>query len=127
MIRIVKEMPWECGKGWWPLVEPVAAAIDSYNVAHPDAPIEISQIKQKNGGLRIYHHNAPDEIRRLIDDTVATAWRTCEKCGSQEGVTTNQTGYRRTLCPACHAGIRPRVEMLHNIKIQRNNRNKTTS
>ena len=53
MMQSIKEMPWECGKGWWPQIEKVAAAIDSFNAAHPDSPVEVSQIKQKFGGLRI--------------------------------------------------------------------------
>ena len=102
-------MPWECGKGWWPLIEKVAAAIDSFNATHPETPVEVSQIKQKFGGLRIYHYNAPEDLRLLIDEAVAASWQTCEKCGSTTGVTTNLEGYRLTLCPDCRKEIKPRV------------------
>ena len=63
-MKSIKEMPWECGKGWWPLIEKVASAIDSFNAAHPDSPVEVSQIKQKFGGLRIYHYNASERRHR---------------------------------------------------------------
>lgn len=106
MMKPVKEMPWECGKGWWPMIEKVASAIDSYNVTHPDTPIEVGQIKQKFGGLRIRHYNAPEDIRQLIDEAVAASWHTCEKCGSTIGVTTNLEGYRFTLCPKCRKEIK---------------------
>ena len=119
MIRLVSEMPWECKKGWWPLIEKVAAAIDSFNAAHPDTPVEVSQIKQKFGGLRIYHHNAPEDIRQLIDQAVNASWHTCEKCGSTTGVTTNLKGYRLTLCPNCREEIKPRVISKHKITIIR--------
>jgi len=109
MIQIVSEMPWECGKGWWPLIEKVAAAIDTFNAAHPETPVEVSQIKQKFGGLRIYHYNAPEDLRLLIDEAVAASWHTCEKCGSTTDVTTNLEGYRLTLCPDCRKEIKPRV------------------
>ena len=94
MMKSIKEMPWECGKGWWPLIEKVAAAIDSFNADHPEIPVEVSQIKQKFGGLRIYHYNAPEDLRQLIDEAIAASWHTCEKCGSTTGVTTNLEGYR---------------------------------
>ena len=119
MIRKVSEMPRECGKGWWPLIEKAAAAIDSFNANHPESPVEVSQIKQKFGGLRIYHYNAPENLRLLIDEAVAASWHTCEKCGSTIGVTTNIEGYRLTLCPACRKEIKPRVISKRKIIISR--------
>ncbi len=119
MMKSIKEMPWECGKGWWPMIEKAAAAIDSFNVANPENPIEVSQIKQKFGGLRIYCYNAPEDIRQLIDEAVAASWHTCEKCGSTTGVITNLEGYRLTLCPACRKEIKPRVISKRKIIITR--------
>ena len=119
MMKSVKEMSWECGKGWWPLIEKVAAAIDSFNAAHPETPVEVSQIKQKFGGLRIYHHNAPEDLRRLIDEVIVASWHTCEKCGSTAGVTTNLEGYRLTLCPDCRKAIKPRVITKRRITLHR--------
>ena len=118
----ITDLLWECGKGWWPLIEKVAAAIDSFNTAHSETPVEVSQIKQKFGGLRIYHYNAPEDIRQLIDDAVAASWHTCEKCGSTTGVTTNLDGYRLTLCPECREEIKPRVTLKNKIHIQRINK-----
>ena len=119
MIRKVSEMPWECEKGWWPLIEKVAAAIDSFNADHSKTPVEVSQIKQKFGGLRIYHNNSPEDLRQLIDEAVAASWHTCEKCGSTIGVTTNLEGYRLTLCPDCRKEIKPRVISKRKIIITR--------
>lgn len=103
------DIPRECGKGWWPLIERVTTVIDSYNASHPESPVEVSQIKEKFGGLRIYHYNAPEGIRQLIDDAVAKASRTCERCGATEGVTTGTDGVLLTLCPSCRKGLRPRL------------------
>ena len=107
------------------MIEKVASAIDSFNAAHPDSPVEITQIKQKFGGLRIYCYNAPEDIRQLIDLAVNASWHTCEKCGSIIGVTTNLKGYRLTLCPDCRKEIKLRVIQKSKIHIQRIN--KTTS
>lgn len=119
MKKSIKDIPWECGKGWWPMIEKVASAIDSFNAVHPDSPVEVSQIKQKFGGLRIYHNNAPEDIRLLIDEAVEASWRTCERCGTTEGVTTNLEGYRLTLCPECRKEIKPRVITKRKIAIIR--------
>ena len=43
-MKSIKDIPWECGKGWWPMIEKVASAIDSFNAAHLDSPAEVSQI-----------------------------------------------------------------------------------
>lgn len=101
------------------MIEKIASAIDSYNVAHPDASIEVSQIKQKFGGLRIYHHNAPEDIRQLIDEAIEASWHTCERCGATEGITTNLEGYRLTLCPDCRKEIKPRVTLTRRIVIKK--------
>lgn len=123
MSRKVSDMPWECGKGWWQMIEKIASAIDSYNVAHPDTSIGVSQIKQKFGGLRIYHHNTPEDIRKLIDDAIEASWHTCERCGATEGIITNLEGYRLTLCPDCRKEIKPRVTLTRRIVIKKKKNN----
>lgn len=107
------------GKGWWPIIEIVASTIDSFNAAHPNNPVEVSQIKQKFGSLHIYHHNAPEDIRQLIDLAIEASWHTCEKCGSTTGVTTNQEGYRLTLCQKCRKEIKPRTTIRKRIELHR--------
>lgn len=101
------------------MIEKVASAIDSYNAAHPDSLVEVSQIKQKFGGLRIYYHNAPEDIRLLIDGAIEASWHTCERCGATEGVTTNLEGYRLTLCPECRKEIKPRIPIKRKIALRR--------
>ena len=105
------------------MIEKVASAIDSFNAVHPETPVEVSQLKQKFGGLRIYYHNASEDIRQLIDKAVEASWHTCEKCGSTTGVTTNLEGYRLTLCPECRKEVKPRVTVKQIIIIQRKQRN----
>lgn len=112
--RKVSDIQWECGKGWWPLIEKVAESIDRFNEAHRAEFIEVTQIKQKSGGLRINHYNTPDDIRLIIDEAVAASWNTCEMCGSTRNVTTDTEGYRRTLCQECRNNIKPRKIMKKN-------------
>ena len=105
-MKSIKDIPWECGKGWWPMIEKVASAIDSFNAAHLDSPAEVSQIKQKF-----------EDIRQLIDKAIEASWHTCEKCGSTTGVTTNLEGYRLTLCPDCRKEIKPRTTIRKRIEL----------
>ena len=119
MTKSIKEIPWECGKGWWPIIERAASAIDSFNAANPEYPIEVSQIKQKFGGLRIYHSNTPENIRQLIDKAMDESWHTCEECGSTIDVNTKKNGYSLTLCPECRRKVMPRTITKQKIQLRR--------
>ena len=108
-MHTLTDLLWECGKGWWSLIEKDSAAINPFNAAHPASPVEVSQIKQKFGGLRIYHYNASEDIRQLIDKAIEASWHTSERCGATEGIPTNVEGYRLTLCADCRKEIKPRI------------------
>lgn len=89
----------ECGKGWNKLIIPILDYIDLYNSGHDDK-IEILQIKEKFGGLRIYTSFSTPELDQLIDDAEEQSFKTCEYCGSTENVS-QTTGWIKTLCRKC--------------------------
>lgn len=89
----------ECGKGWNKLIVPILDYIDLYNSGHDDK-IEILQIKEKFGGLRIYTSFSTPELDQLIDDAEEQSFKTCEYCGSTENVS-QTTGWIKTLCRKC--------------------------
>lgn len=89
----------ECGKGWNKLIIPILDYIDLYNSGHDDK-IEILQIKEKFGGLRIYTSFSTPELDQLIDDAEEQSFKTCEYCGSTENVS-QTTGWIKTLCSKC--------------------------
>lgn len=89
----------ECGKGWNKLIIPILDYIDLYNSGH-DYKIEILQIKEKFGGLRIYTSFSTPELDQLIDDAEEQSFKTCEYCGSTENVS-QTTGWIKTLCRKC--------------------------
>ena len=80
-------------------------SIEAFSTANPENAIEVSQIKQKFGGLLIYYHNTPEDIRQLIDEAIEASWHTCERCGATEGITTNLEGYWLTLCQECRSKV----------------------
>ena len=52
----MKKICYECGEGWFPLIEEAQAIVDQYNKDHPNLeyPIEFTQIKEKWGYLNLY-------------------------------------------------------------------------
>ena len=69
-----------CGEGWKGLYQPIIDYISEYNKNNDDK-IEIHQIKEKFGGLRIYLSRYTDELRQMIDDAEDESYNTCEVCG----------------------------------------------
>jgi hypothetical protein len=112
-----EEFGYEVSDGWIPICEKVEEKIEEYNKSHPDAPIEIFQIKSKFGELRIYLMDAttgddvhtPEELKPFIEEVEKEALETCEWCGSKENVhTSSYRGWIRTLCDPCNDELRSR-------------------
>jgi hypothetical protein len=79
--------------GWKPIV---AAALEIMTAIDPE--VEIRQIKQKFGGLRIYYgSHRYDELELVVNQAKILCERTCEECG-EAGSLFNQNGCIRTLC-----------------------------
>ena len=96
----------ECGDGWYWLIDNLCNSIQSYidlNQAHnPDiTQIVATQVKEKYGSLRFYYNGGD----RLIDGMVWLAenlsYKICEDCGSTENVTQTE-GWIYTRCEKCH-------------------------
>ncbi len=83
----------EMAPGWKPIV---AAALEVMTAIDPN--VEIRQIKQKFGELRIYYRSQRyDELELVVKQVEILCERTCEECGSA-GSIFNQNGSVRTLC-----------------------------
>jgi hypothetical protein len=90
------------GKGWHPLLDELDAAIArlGYNV-------EILQVKEKFGMLRVYARCCPgfehtEQLNALIRDAERASCFTCERCG-REGSVDQDFPWRMTLCEPCKA------------------------
>jgi hypothetical protein len=65
--------PWElfgveCGKGWFPLIEPILQYIQSYNKDKAEEyQIVVYQIKEKWGILQLEIGNYPNELAKMIE------------------------------------------------------------
>lgn len=98
--------PWElfrieCGSGWKDLYEPLIEYIQRYNEDKPiEEQIQITQIKEKFGGLRFYVSHATDELRDMINKAEHESYSTCEICGSKENIGFKM-GWIQTICHDC--------------------------
>lgn len=98
--------PWElfgveCGKGWFPLIEPILQYIQSYNKDKSEEnKIVVYQIKEKFGTLRLEIGNYPEELNKLVEEAEKSSATTCEKCGAPASLR-KYRGWYKTLCDDC--------------------------
>ena len=110
----------ECGEGWWPILESLCSNIQSY-LDHneknrlrlqEDNPYEhpipkaipqvtVAQIKEKFGGLRFYYDGGDDRIYGMVRMAESWADKSCEICGAPG--TSGGRGWIKTLCPTHRA------------------------
>lgn len=74
------EAYYECGDGWYDIIEPLIKYISEYNTVH-DSKIDIVQIKSKYAGLRFYVDGATPELDEMISQAEDKSYLTCEICG----------------------------------------------
>jgi len=91
----------ECGSGWYNIIKclmfEIQSHVDKNNLPQP----ECSQIKEKFGLLRIYTSNRDSHINFLLNNAEEDSINFCEKCGTEENVAQNKSGYIETLCRFC--------------------------
>lgn len=85
----------ECGDGWSSIIQPIL----DYIRENPE--IEILQIKEKWGGLRIYTGGTTKELDKMIRDAEEESYRVCEICGSREHVGQTCGRWTITICKDC--------------------------
>lgn len=81
----------ECGPGWAKLYTPLYEACEALNV-------DVTQVKEKFGGLRFYTGFRPEWLADLIHLVESHSHHVCEKCG-EDGHTQSFGGWYATLCP----------------------------
>ena len=84
----------ECGNGWYDLIDVLCSIIERR--ATPDT--DITQIKEKFGGLRFYCHGVDDYCYGMIDFAEKISTRICEECGNPGKLMKSNTGWLHTAC-----------------------------
>ena len=85
----------ECGKGWEKLYQPIL----DYAVEHN---IEVHQVKEKFGQLRIYLSFYDDTVRKMIDDAEKKSYNICEVCGKYIDKPIVENHWIYPQCEECH-------------------------
>jgi hypothetical protein len=85
----------DIGPGWLPII---ADALGKMLAIDPE--LEVRQIKQKLGGLRIYYRSGYwEELQAIVGQAERLCATTCEICG-RRGSPCSPNGWIRTLCDA---------------------------
>ena len=91
----------ECDDGWYLLLHNLCTEItQAYAEQGAEPDIEVTQIKEKYGGLRFYAC-APPEIYDIIDKYEAISEETCERCGQPGTMRINNDWYL-VRCDTCY-------------------------
>ena len=86
----------ECDEGWYLLIQEL---IEDLLKLGWDK--QITQVKEKFGGLRFYINEGSKEVFERIIEAENTSYSICEKCG-EPGELRRDIGWFRTLCDLHH-------------------------
>lgn len=90
-----------CGDGWFNIVDNLCKLIQKELDAKQIDNVEIVQVKEKFGTLRVYLNNYNDRIRGLVSFAEAMSGCICETCGLPGKPTTS--GWIKTMCSKCES------------------------
>lgn len=91
----------ECGSGWYPLIQELFDKIQVLvNNNSEYKELEVVQVKEKYGELRIYLNYSYDDIEKLIDEYTEKSLHICERCG-KDGCLRDDHHWYTTLCDEC--------------------------
>lgn len=79
--RVQAIFGFECGDGWYPLINAACALIQG-DIQATGNHLVASQVKQKFGGLRFYYRGGDDYAASVISLAESLATHVCEVCGA---------------------------------------------
>ncbi|WP_236166337.1 hypothetical protein [Pseudomonas juntendi] len=86
----------ECTNGWFDLIAANLKLVERYAELER-LKVEITQVKEKFGLLRVYHRGGDDVVDRLLDIAELVSAGICEICGAQGSVAEHK-GWLRARC-----------------------------
>jgi hypothetical protein len=92
-----------CGYGWFPIIYELLDKIQAIVDKTPELKdIQVTEIKEKYGGLRFYINYGTDEIFDIIDEYEKKSFTVCERCGDPGKLRKNDYRWYKTLCDNCY-------------------------
>lgn len=89
-----------CGEGWYPILDRLFA--DLAVIAREEAlKLEIQQVKEKLGGLRVYVRGGTARVQQRIAQAEEEASGACETCGGPSPGIRSHSGWLTNCCDAC--------------------------
>ena len=105
----------ECGDGWKNLYQPIIDYIIDYNKDKKDEDkIEIWQIKEKFGGLRVYLNKSTEELDKMIEEAEKESYHTCEECGKHINKAIVEHHWIYAMCRQCYDEMKEKQELMMN-------------
>lgn len=93
----------ECDDGWFDIIYEACRAIANHVKHRPECgPVEFSQIKEKFGGLRLYHYGGDEYVAGICHMAEAMSYHVCEISG-ERGELCKAGIWLRTLSPTLAA------------------------
>ncbi len=120
----------ETGNGWFPLINSlchnIQNYIDTHNKYQKNEPlisqVVFLQVKEKFGGLRIYHSGGDAYCRGLIAMASTLSYTVCELCGDGGCRNVGPTsGWIQTICVNCAKKTKRKIDLDSEIRMMLNN------
>lgn len=89
----------ECGKGWYPLIEHLASDINGI-LEKEQIEMQVTQVKEKFGSLSFYYYGGNQEIQNLVSKAEEASYTVCETCGAPG--TLRKNGWYEVKCDQCY-------------------------
>jgi hypothetical protein len=86
----------DCNKGWYPLIQKLIEDLIELGWDK-----QVTQVKEKFGGLRFYINSGSTEIYDRISEAERASYLICEDCG-EPGELRKDLGWYFTLCDKHH-------------------------
>lgn len=99
----------------WDIERAEAAMLNNITVTPKVNWINISQIKEKFGGLRFYYDGGDNEISGMVRMAESWAAHSCETCGDRGEQRSG--GWIRTLCDKHEAEYQNRIKERNNVTV----------
>ncbi len=90
-----------CGDGWYPILDRLFADIDRIREEDGLTRMEVVQVKEKLGGLRVYVRGGNERVDARVCQAEEEAFSTCEGCGGPTAGIREGGGYLTNLCDPC--------------------------